>query len=399
MQDEDQSSLLVRFARLVAEATTPAEIVPLLARAAVDDFRASAAAVFEIQGDRAVLVGQAGFSKPAVGWSVDSDTIGDELGSLMATAAGKKGSCTRVWPLVSSGGLFGALLLVFSSEKRAKEARLEFAAALADLAATALQRAAQFAELKRSNVELIASRDVLARSTKLRALGEMAAGVTHDLKNILNPLSLHLQILKRAVSTENQGAQDSIKEMQSVIQRGVETLNRLREFSRQTPETKVARVDLNRVAHEAIEISKPRLHSRNDLQITLREELGAPPGVLVREGELVAVVVNLLANGIDAIAGDTKHGTVVVKTGSSGSRGLLSVEDDGPGMLPEVEQRVFEPFFTTKGANEGTGLGLAMAYAFVQRHRGTIELETQPGKGTKITIAFDAAAEDRVLTA
>jgi signal transduction histidine kinase len=398
MQVEDQGSLLVRFARLVAEATTPAEIVPLLARAAVEDFHASAAAVFEIQGDRAVLVGQAGFSTPAVGWSVDSDTIGDELGALVATASGNKGSCTRVWPLVSSGGLFGALLLVFPSEKRAKEAPLDFAAALADLAATALQRAAQFSELKRSYVELRASRDVLARSTKLRALGEMAAGVTHDLKNILNPLSLHLQILKRAVSAENQGAQDSIKEMQVVIQRGVETLNRLREFSRQAPETKVARVDLNRVAHEAIEISKPRLHSRHDLHITPREELGAPPGVLVREGELVAVVVNLLANAIDAIAGDTKRGTIVVKTGSSGGRGFLSVEDDGPGMPPEVEQRAFEPFFTTKGANEGTGLGLAMAYAFVQRHRGTIELATQPGKGAKITIAFDAAAEDPAAT-
>jgi signal transduction histidine kinase len=106
------------------------------------------------------------------------------------------------------------------------------------------------------------------------------------------------------------------------------------------------------------------------------------------------VAVNLVANSIDAIAADTKRGTIVMKTGAIDGRGFLRVEDDGPGMPPEVEQRAFEPFFTTKGT-EGTGLGLAMAYAFVQRHRGSIELETRPGEGTKITITFDAATEDR----
>jgi signal transduction histidine kinase len=378
----------------MAEVTAPGDIVSLLARAAVDDVHAGAAAFFEIQGARVVLVAQYGLGKPDVGWSADAETIGSELGALVASATEKKGSATRTLPLVSSGGLFGALVLLFSSEKRAKEAPLELAAAFGDLAATALHRAAQFSELRRSYAELRASREVLARSTKLRALGEMAAGVSHDLKNILNPLSLHLQVLKRAVPSDNRSAHDSIKEMQGVLLRGVETVNRLREFSRQTPEAKVGRVNLNRVAHEAVEISRPRLHSRHDLHITLREELGLPPEVLVREGELVAVAVNLVANSIDAIAADTKRGTIVMKTGAIDGRGFLRVEDDGPGMPPEVEQRAFEPFFTTKGT-EGTGLGLAMAYAFVQRHRGSIELETRPGEGTKITITFDAATEDR----
>jgi signal transduction histidine kinase len=392
MQAGDQSALLVRFARLASEATTPADIVPLLARAAVEDLHWRAAAVFEVQGARAVLVAQKGLSEPHAGWSVEADMIGDELGVALCRASGDPAARARTWPLVSSGGLFGALVLLFPADAAATRGAMELATALADLAGTALHRAAQFSELQRSYAELRASREVLARSTKLRALGEMAAGVSHDLKNILNPLWLHLQVLQRAVPADNHVAHESIKDMRGVVRRGVETVDRLREFSRQAPETKAARVDLNRVAHEAVEISKPRLHTAHDVHVTLREELGSPPQVLVREGEIVAVAVNLVANAIDAISADSKHGTIVVQTGEAAGRGFLRVADDGPGMPPEVEQRMFEPFFTTKGA-EGTGLGLAMAYAFVQRHRGTIDVDTAPGKGTKITIAFDAQAK------
>jgi signal transduction histidine kinase len=210
------------------------------------------------------------------------------------------------------------------------------------------------------------------------------------MKNILNPLGLHLQIVQRAVPSDKRDAQQSMAEMKQVLHRGAEMLNRLREFSRQAPEAKTESVDLNACTHEAVEICKPRLHQRQDLHVELHEKHGAPPRVLVRSAELVAAVVNLVVNGIDAIGATSKRGTITVETGASPRGGWVRVSDDGPGMTPEVERRVFEPFFTTKGA-EGTGLGLALAYAFVQRHQGTLELVTAPGKGASFTMTFPAA--------
>src|SRR4029079_14578660 len=108
-----------------------------------------------------------------------------------------------------------------------------------DLAAIALESVAQIEKLERSYAELRASQNVLAQTEKLRALGQMAAGVSHDLKNILNPLSLHLQVADRAIVRGDLAeARESIVEMRQVVVRGVETVERLRSYSRQKKESK-----------------------------------------------------------------------------------------------------------------------------------------------------------------
>jgi signal transduction histidine kinase len=100
--------------------------------------------------------------------------------------------------------------------------------------------------------------------------------------------------------------------------------------------------------------------------------------------------VNLVVNAIDAI-GASKQGTkIVVRTGSNDGASFVEVEDDGPGMPQEIAKRVFEPFFTTKG-EEGTGLGLAMVYATMQRHGGDVSLDTAAGKGTRFRMKFPRA--------
>jgi signal transduction histidine kinase len=216
----------------------------------------------------------------------------------------------------------------------------------------------------------------------------MAAGISHDLKNILNPLSLHLQFLRRAVARgQTEAAAESITEMEQVVRRGVQTVERLRDFSRQTPESKAEMVDLDRLVHEAVEIARPRLSSRPARACTVREELGAPPPVLARAADVVSAVVNLVVNAIDAV-GDGS--TITLRTGEARGGAWVEVSDDGPGMPPEVEQRAFEPFFTTKG-DEGTGLGLAMVFACVQRHGGTVTLKTAPGEGATFTLWFPGA--------
>ena len=121
------------------------------------------------------------------------------------------------------------------------------------------------------------------------------------------------------------------------------------------------------------------------------EELGAPPLVRGRPADIVSAMVNLIVNAIEAMNGG---GTIVLRTGASDNQGWVQVSDDGPGMAPGVESRIFEPFFTTKG-DDGTGLGLAMVYACMQRHGGTVKVDTAPGKGTTFTLSFPNVTASR----
>ena len=213
----------------------------------------------------------------------------------------------------------------------------------------------------------------------------MAAGVTHDLKNILNPISLYLQVLERAARRgDTDGVKNGIEEARRVVRRGVETVERLTEFSRQAPEAKLESADVNDLVHEAGDLAKPRMASRRGRMNTIREELGSPPLISARTGEIVSAIVNLVVNAIDAMP---DGGTITLRTRAERGGAIVEVADDGPGMTPDVEKRVFEPFFTTKG-DAGTGLGLAMVYACVQRHGASIALVTAPGEGTTFTLWF-----------
>jgi signal transduction histidine kinase len=291
-------------------------------------------------------------------------------------------------PLVASQSLFGAVVLVFA-EGAPQAKPLPLADGLIDLAAIALAWAAERAELEVSNAQLKASHAVLARTERLRALGQMAAGVSHDLKNILNPLSLHLQVADRAlVRGHVDDARASIAEMKRVLTRGVQTIERLRGYSRQTEESKAELVDLDRLVVESAGIASPRMASTGRV-LRMIEELGGSPPVLADSGEIVSAIVNLVVNAIDAAG--TKGRCITLRTGADQGGAYVEIEDDGPGMPPDVAKRVFEPFFTTKG-HEGTGLGLAMVDATVQRYGGHIVLDTVVGRGTRFRLWFPSAA-------
>ncbi len=337
---------------------------------------------------KAVVSASRGVPDALAQWSGDPDAIGSELGPQLLRMAGKRFAHAHPILLVSSGGLFGALVLLFKKDNEPPERKLQVARALADLAAVALGRAAQVSKLVQANTELRASREALARSEKLRALGQMAAGVSHDLKNILNPLSMHVQIAQRAITRQEPAkAAEALNEMRNVIRRGVETVERLRAFSRQSPEARAQSVDLNRLAREAVAIARPRMSSRSGALSRIVEELGDMPPVVGRADEIVAAVVNLVVNAIDAMPAG---GTITLRTAVSDGRACITVADTGPGIAEDVQARVFEPFFTTKGA-DGTGLGLAMVFATMQRHGGTVSLVTEPGKGAAFTLAFPPA--------
>ncbi|MBK8257426.1 MAG: hybrid sensor histidine kinase/response regulator [Polyangiaceae bacterium] len=251
-------------------------------------------------------------------------------------------------------------------------------------------------EKARMREQLQQSEAVLRRSEKLRALGEMAAGITHDLKNLLAPLSLHLQLVERGLrnGAPKDDLQGSVVEMKQILDRGIRTIERLRAFSRQAPERKAELIDLRRLAQEAAEVARPRMASNQNALSTITHELGDAPEVWAQADEVLAAIVNLVVNAIDAMP---KGGAITIRTGEERCGGWIEVEDTGPGMPPEVEQRVFEPFFSTKGA-DGTGLGLAMVYACMMRHGGAVSLKTAPGEGARFRLWFPPPSPDSIRT-
>jgi signal transduction histidine kinase len=391
--DRDRAiEALVRFARVVSDAAARREILPLLADELHEHVGADGIWIVQIAaaGGGAHVAAARGLPDAALTLVPDPDAMGIELGRTVATHCGLAFARTEARPLVASGNLFGTVVMLFCSEELTRKHGLQIAEGLIDLAATAMESVLQLEKLERSYADLRASQDVLTRTEKLRALGQMAAGVSHDLKNILNPLSLHLQVADRAIVRGDLAeARESLLEMRQVVRRGVETVERLRAYSRQTKESKAELVDLARLAHEALGIARPRMAATGNV-LRLVEELGSVPAILADGSELVSAIVNLVVNAIDAAG--TVGKTITLRSGVEDDAAYVEVVDDGPGMDPDVEKRVFEPFFTTKGL-EGTGLGLAMVYATVQRYGGTILLETAPGKGTRFRLTFTRAAE------
>ncbi|HEY0988735.1 MAG TPA: ATP-binding protein, partial [Kofleriaceae bacterium] len=217
---------------------------------------------------------------------------------------------------------------------------------------------------------------------KLRALGQMAAGIAHDLKNILNPIALQLQLLRTQVAGEG-GTRDALATIEEAIRAGSDTVENLRRFSRKEVDRTPEASDLSRFADVAVEICRPEV--REHAGVELVRERGGGPRVLIRGSELVTAIVNLVVNAVEALPA---AGTVTVRNGGDGGA-WVEIADDGPGMSADVESRMFEPFFTTRP--HGTGLGLAMVYAFVQRHGGRITVDTAVGRGTTIRMWFPAA--------
>jgi signal transduction histidine kinase len=375
---------LVPFSRMVASATSPAEAQRALVDAAVAHLDVDGAAVFRVEGDQLVIAASAGLPDELATWTVD---LGTELASQLLERLGAPFTHARELMLVVDGDLYGMLVLFARAPIELDAERVELAHALVDLTATATARAVSYDTLARSYAELKASREALARSEQLRLLGQMAAGITHDVKNILNPLNLQLELLRRKLTRGDlDAAHQTLDTMAEVIRAGVGVVDRLRAFSRPAVEPESEPVDVAAAVRTAIALVRPRAAQHGAIELIAYTPATAP--IRARAAELTSATVNLLVNAIEAMA---EHGgTITVTCADVGDEVTIVVADDGPGMSPEAERRVFEPFFTTKG-KEGTGLGLAMIYAFVVRHGGRIDLVTAPGAGTTFTLRFPAA--------
>ncbi len=390
--NDEVISTCVRFSRMVSEAREPEAILEMLARAAVEHLGADAALVLRVmeQGGGMQLAATHGVPEGTRELRLAAETIGQELEGQMVEACGRRFARARTVPLVSGRNLYGALVMLFVEEERLEGFRVGLARGLADLGAVALDQAFHRVTLERTLAEVRASRELMARTERLRALGEMSAGVAHDLRNIFSPLALQLDLLRRR--TEDTKTVLRVADaLERVVKRGVETVERLRLFGHQSMKAEVAVSDLDVLVDETLALCRPRLTQCQERRILLVREHGGPVRVRVRSVEVVTSLMNLVFNAVEAMP---EGGTLTVRTGSGDGEGWLRVSDTGVGMSREVKEHLFEPFFTTKG-EAGTGLGLSMVDAFVKRSGGAIDVVSEPGRGATFTLRFPLERQEQ----
>ena len=249
--------------------------------------------------------------------------------------------------------------------------------------------------------ELRRTQELVVQQERLRALGQMASGVAHDVNNALTPICGYAQLLYRLMPDMSDPARRAVDIMNEAAEDISRIVARMREFYRKRMDTEQLRpLDINHLVEEVIELTRPRWRDvcqRTGISINVHRELDpAAPILLSDPSELREALINLIFNAIDALP---KGGTITLATrsalnpihngdGKPVKQLQVEVKDDGVGMDEKTRQRCLEPFFSTKAKHGGTGLGLAMVYGMMQRNDGKIDIETSPGKGTCIRLTF-----------
>jgi signal transduction histidine kinase/CheY-like chemotaxis protein len=275
---------------------------------------------------------------------------------------------------------------------------------LSEHVALAAHQAQLHSALQQAYDDLRATQEAVLQQERLRALGQMASGIAHDINNALSPVALYTESLLETEPALSHRGRDYLKTIQRAVDDVAQTVGRMREFYRQRgPQLALAPVDLNALAQQVADLTRARWHDMPQLRgvvIELRTELTTDlPAVMGVESEIREALTNLVFNAVDALP---IGGTVTLRTrlterppfaaGDTRSRRVhLEVADTGVGMDDETRKRCAEPFFTTKG-ERGTGLGLAMVYGMVRRHSADIEIESETGQGTTVRMTFSAPA-------
>lgn len=249
--------------------------------------------------------------------------------------------------------------------------------------------------------ELRRTQEVVVQQERLRALGQMASGVAHDVNNALSPIVAYSEMLLESLPELPESARHYLDIIRKSGQDIAKIVARMREFYRRRSDSEsLVPVDLNQIIPEVVELSRPRwrdISQRDGVAIKIEQKLEPGLPLLSSDAsELREALINLVFNAVDALP---RGGNIRLtsrslrvpprKSGSPPGR-LLQVEvlDNGIGMDEKIRQRCLEPFFSTKTLHGGTGLGLAMVYGMVQRHQGKIEIESSPQNGTCIRLSF-----------
>lgn len=249
-------------------------------------------------------------------------------------------------------------------------------------------------ELEKTLYELKTTQQQVIQQERLSAIGQMASGIAHDFNNALTPILgfADLLIESPAILENKEERNRCLSMLRTAAQDASSVVHRLREFYRPLESNEEFPViDLTKIVEQAVSLTEPKWRSQaqaSGITIDVATRLDNVPLVAGEESALREVLTNLIFNAVDAMP---DGGLITIQTATEGDEALLHVTDTGAGMTEAVRQRCLEPFFSTKGAL-GTGLGLSMVYGIIERHRGKLDIQSAPGKGTTFTIRLPLAA-------
>jgi signal transduction histidine kinase/CheY-like chemotaxis protein len=253
-------------------------------------------------------------------------------------------------------------------------------------------------QLHKAYQSLRATQEQLVFSERIKAVGQMAAGVAHDFNNALSVILARAEFALarlREAPADLDAVQADLETIIKTSLQGAETIKRIQDYTRIRKDTPNAAIALNDVIRDAVEIARPKWKEQAEAEgryVEIELELNPIPEVSGNVYELTQVVNNLLFNAVEAMP---EGGSIAIETGAGDDCVTLVVRDTGTGMDEATRKKLFEPFFTTK--ESGQGLGTSIIFGIVSRHRGEIEVESTPGAGTTFTIRLplmEASAEE-----
>lgn len=243
----------------------------------------------------------------------------------------------------------------------------------------------------RDVTERRASMERTAQGEKLRALGQLAAGVAHDFNNLLASILGHAQLLARMPELAEPSIARKLKAIERAARDGAETVRRIQNFTRVRTDTATETLYVRELIEQAVDIARPRWKDQaqaDGAPIHLTIEAFDPSLAVMGNGtELREVLTNLIFNAVDAMP---MGGEITLKAEQVGDHILMRVRDTGHGIPEETRHRIFEPFFTTRGP-QNSGLGLAVSYGILHRHGGSIDVQSQPGFETVFSLKLPIA--------
>jgi len=298
-------------------------------------------------------------------------------------------------PLLVESQVFGVLITARRTPNSFSSGECEFLRQLSEHAALAANQAQIYTALHQAYDDLRQSQQTAMQHERLRALGQMASGIAHDINNAITPVALYTESMLESEPGLSQRARKYLEITQRAIGDVAQTVARMREFyRRQEQQLALTPVDLGGLVQQVLDLTRARwsdMPQQRGFTIDLRVELTPRlPAVAGVESEIREALTNLIFNALDAMP---EGGVLTLRTRAAAAPSHeveVEVVDTGAGMDEDTRRRCLEPFFTTKG-ERGTGLGLAMVYGVVQRHNGHIEIESTPGAGTTVRLRFAQA--------
>jgi signal transduction histidine kinase len=297
-------------------------------------------------------------------------------------------------PIRTSKGILGVLTLCSTTPHDDQLRAQGYLKTLATHVAVAVEQSRMNEELS-AYIELreLVQKE-LVRAEKLRALGELSAGVAHDLNNLLAIVTARAQVILNRVTDEK--TQEAARVLFQAASDSMDVVRRVQSFARQDASAQLTRCNLPQLVLETLELSRDRWQNGPAKQrrpIHAVRKIGVLPPVLGTQTEIREAITNLILNAVDAMPqGGTLSFVGAPVTDTVGRQWVeLRVSDTGRGIPASLHDKIFDPFFTTKGV-EGTGLGLSVVYGIMQRFGGSISVVSTEGKGTTFLLRFVADA-------